>query len=670
MDKEILLSKSTFRLIFTPIDKIKNVEILSDYKTLIITLLLNSGDDWSIENIIPIIGEKLIQSHYKILQNCFGYSSSSYSPSVLNNSMLSFLVNINTKYLSDYMISNKDAFLDDNGIYISNDLNINTIVEIFSVFLNISNPEKLKELLSESLLFVICYILCQNKDGTNNIDIYNVCSDLTKKHLKEITFKGKDYFLTQFMFTCMLKILEKKYTKVNISLMVDFLNKYYESAARLYLSSGFGNPRLDRRLLCGSFLSYPMTRLDAKSEFASLNMTNVNKNLEIIKYLKHMYLSRTSNQIIEYKLGVNINNYLNNFLKKQNMTYGVLISEPIGKDIKIGQKDETVIKSKHLGYLCLQQLTSPDCMQINIYPYSISISVIPNSCNQFNYFNYFILDIVKSFVLLSLNKQYFSIYLTQYGYSTIQYTQFLYNMLKDESKKDLIKFIFVMTAITILKHNLQFDLYKSYEYSQLMNTLSIDKLLENLNDIIIYLINDKISLEEKLGIINLIGDKYAEIIKILELIHIDLQSGEKDLENQTNIMYIIYICSIVKNDPTQLAKLIQELKILHTSQYLPNYIKKLGGSQLKEPFYICRFIDTFNKQVITDDIVLYYHNIVGLDLNTNLDKNSIPTGISGNNINGTTFDIIKNTIITPVISSTCDANFYMTHPTTQFELIV
>jgi hypothetical protein len=626
----------SFRFAHIPIENI--VDIPSTPGTVLLLGFLffeNQGGNTIQSKLInlPDDDTRLLMQHISLLKSCFDMD---VSP--LGNSMISFILQIDETHYR--MISNSQEFRDTfsimDGIYytqaLSPKLN-NNFFNFMSTFLNASDPI---DIISKSIKFVYCYRI--QSIARTNIDIYNVCSNKYFP-IKQFIINSNTYYVNEYIFQTSLNLLLTFYTNINFSLFVWPLNPDFDKAIRLYINSGFGNPRLDRRLLTDTTLfPYPMIRLDTDTRL--ITESNIEKKtylkniyLQRAQFIKNKYLEVYGNIILELSLSKIINTYLQNMLIKPTITSGAFILPPSLETSKKQTEKTTTLTSNKLMYYCLLQKSKEGCDHSGLIT-PISVNVIPDSCcNSRIYPNNedYLYNIYNSTRLLDIKTQYFAVQLYSTGYFTYQNTSLLNHLLINRTNIEYIHLLQLIITITTL------------------NMINDDN-----NDILLYIssMND-ISIESCLKLLDMLIDP----------IHIDKTKIiiKNNIESLINIFGAININ--VEGD-----NILKVLQTIADSQVSPDmittyksYIQSIAGDKFKLSLYNVNHIDVTNKQDENEEIFFYYYNdtINGL---SNLKNIEFLNDYISDNSNGQTISTynVKN-IINVDTAVSCDSGYYTTH---------
>jgi hypothetical protein len=192
----------------------------------------------------------------------------------------------------------------------------------------------------------ICLILYTYKDITkpNLIDIYNVCAGSACKGKKIVSNDGTQHSIVKIILG---KIFDL-YQNEKISLFVDFIkNPKPIETCGLYVSLGFGNPRLSKRLNIDILSGYPQLRLDLTPTTKEYNKVRKEKILENIIKIGNKFISTIKDYIIRIQISKNIFEYLEQIITdKKHEVCGLF---QLSNQVNI---DELGIKSYNLVYIC------------------------------------------------------------------------------------------------------------------------------------------------------------------------------------------------------------------------------------------------------------------------------------------------------------------------------
>lgn len=216
----------------------------------------------------------------------------------------------------------------------------------------------------------ICLIIntYKNMQNPNYIDIYNVCAGSACKK-KKLVLEGKEHSIVKVILN---KIIEL-YQNEKLSLFVDLIkNPKPIETCGLYISLGFGNPRLSKRLNIDiNNPSYPQLRLDLTPATRQNNIRQKEEILANIVKIKHKFTNEIKNNIIKIQISRNIFMYLQNIVEQKS--YEVC---GIFKLSDLKSTDEFGIKSYNLQYMCNYEIYGTGNTDSKQQPISDSLKYI------------------------------------------------------------------------------------------------------------------------------------------------------------------------------------------------------------------------------------------------------------------------------------------------------
>jgi hypothetical protein len=503
----------------------------------------------------------------------------------------------------------------------------------------------------------ICFVLYTYKDiiNPNYIDIYNVCAGMACKGQK-ILYQGIQQSVVKIV---MDKLLDLYSGLKKISLFVDFLkNPRPVETSSLYISIGFGNPRLSSKLNIQSMPTpYPELKLDYKKEIKQYNQIQKNKILENINIIYNKFREEISTNIIKINISKNIFEYLENIISRYNYEVcGIFqLSQQVGVDL-------TNIPIYNLKYICDYEIYGsgntdsksnpiPEGFKYmcQIHKTPITYHTHPKSYNndrnmKFGFFSagdlvVYITNILESSVRKyeEMAKPYNMLFLvySKEGLYTLQGNSMLHELFnyfnlhkENQNSLNLIIYLFFGIAImdiTSLFPNLNLDNIGPYEYINIINNLSIEKIIKEGYNFIKTIV-DINSYQDVNSIVYNYLKRFKDVGQYSDYI---LYTLEKHLPPdgiiKKEIGYIIEFLRIMINHPYNHQELFNTsigINILINTKNIrikyQDLIKSLkeiiGINNINKPIFITNFIDDFTDNKNIESVDIYYYNIEGITL--------------------------------------------------------
>ena len=464
------------------------------------------------------------------------------------------------------------------GILVSSndmlDKNTNIYVDILELFKEqISDPD---------FFFNSLNLELHTKETDGCVDVFDVCAT---NRVQENRGKSSTIFDILIRKKCEL------YPDIKFSLGVMFENQLFDSAIKMYLKAGFGNPKLSR-FLYNDFQPFNFLKLTIEQcKSIDTNKLLVDRNLKISKSIRKLELENITKTRIEIIISKNVDEYLKTLLNRVNETGSGFVLE------KIDENDRF-----ELVYACdfefftkgIKFEAKPPEIPIYMHTHPKICLDVEKCFYAWPSTNDWMNDFTRTRKFLVQGIPTLSLVISKEGYYTQQITKMMANFMTDPSLEifcDFITFYVGMFILSIEKARKDIpELYRLHSYINRMNHMSINSIVDEHTK---YL------------------DKVIEYIQTGQSSEFDNYSGFRGTLGHW-----------IKNDnPIYKFGTLMETRdvqgvidfYIEYKQYLVSFVEN-GGIFTDEPLFVCQLMDDFIQNPNQKQSSFFYYDYTPISL--------------------------------------------------------